>query len=96
MKTVSIINQKGGVGKTTTASALSAGLLRKGKRCLVVDSDPQGNLSASIGLNPEVVNTLDDLLSSRKGWRDVVMKDTVLGDFVPCSLSLAGADRRYT
>ncbi len=53
MKSVSIINQKGGVGKTTTASALSAGLLRKGKRCLVVDSDPQGNLSASIGLDPE-------------------------------------------
>ena len=45
MKTITVTNQKGGVGKTTTALMLSEGLSRKGHRVLAIDSDPQGNLS---------------------------------------------------
>lgn len=96
MKTVSIINQKGGVGKTTTASSLSAGLVRRGFRCLTIDSDPQGNLTASIGIDTEESATLDDLMSGRNNLEEVLKRGTVLGDFIPCSLSLADADRRFT
>ena len=49
MKTIAVINQKGGVGKTTTALALGAGLILKGKKVLLVDLDAQGNLTFSLG-----------------------------------------------
>ena len=50
MKVFTVTNQKGGVGKTTTALILSEGLSRKGYRVLTIDSDPQGNLSYTTGI----------------------------------------------
>jgi chromosome partitioning protein len=52
-KVIAVCNQKGGVGKTTTAVSLAAGLARKGRECLLIDLDPQGQSATSLGLSPE-------------------------------------------
>lgn len=62
MKTVVLTNQKGGVAKTTTAYALAAGLHNKGYRVLIVDADPQGNLTYTAGNEENKQNTLYDVL----------------------------------
>ncbi len=61
MKSIAIINQKGGVGKTTTALALAAGLSRKGKRALQVDLDAQANITQTLGADDSGLTVLDVL-----------------------------------
>lgn len=95
MVTIALANQKGGVGKTTTSIALSAAFTRRGKKVLVIDADPQGNLTAALGVNPDDVPGLLELMTSDKNISDVRTR-TYAGDLVPCSILFADADRRLT
>ena len=94
MKIVAIANQKGGVGKTTTAVNLSACLAEKGKRVLLVDADPQGNSTSGLGLKKEGSDSsIYDVLINEVPVDDAT-KDTMIDTLklLPAHISLAGAE----
>lgn len=94
MHIYAVINQKGGVGKTTTVSALAGGLKLRGKRILTVDLDPQGNLSYSFGAEPDGKSALGILSGETNAAEAVVHTDQ--GDIIPGGKALAGADAFIT
>ena len=89
-----ITNQKGGVGKTTTAVNLGTCLAQIGKKILVIDSDPQGNATSGLGLNKnEIRKCLYDVLISEIPITDVILPTQVQGLWaVPSTIKLAGAE----
>lgn len=92
-KIIAVANQKGGVGKTTTAVNLSAGLGILGKRVLLVDFDPQGNATSGVGLDkgtltPTVYEVILDGLAPREAIRTTAYKL----DILPANINLAGAE----
>ena len=91
---IAITNQKGGVGKSTTAHALGAGLALKGYRVLFVDLDPQGNLTYTMQANTAEA-TAYDLLTKRAAVADVIQA-TEQGDIIPAGAALSGADMELT
>lgn len=97
MKTIAIINQKGGVGKSTTAHAIGSGLISQGARVLFVDLDPQGNLSYLLEANISGGTTASvfDVLQ-RKATAAEAIQHTAQGDIIASTPDLASADIALT
>lgn len=91
-KIVAIANQKGGVGKTTTAVNLAAGVAAQGKRVLIVDLDPQGNTTSAYGvLKREVETSVYQLLTGEAQAKEAIIKTKYRVDLIPSNIQLSGA-----
>ena len=92
-RVLTIANQKGGVGKTTTTRNLAAAWAERGKHVLVVDLDPQGALTLSLGINPaQLRQTVYDAMVSSVPLADVVRSPYGEIDLAPATIDLAGAE----
>ena len=93
-RVIAVANQKGGVGKSTTAINLSACLAEKGKKVLAIDIDPQGNTTSGLGVDKNnVENTLYELLLGEAEAKDTIVKDVVENvDLIPSNVNLSGAE----
>lgn len=90
MKVITVINQKGGVGKTATANALGAGLIRKGYSVLRVDLDAQGNLTYSMGNREPNKSSLKVLIKGTEAHKNIATTDQ--GELIPFNFRLSEAD----
>lgn len=93
-KTVAVLNQKGGVGKTTTAVNLAACIGAKGKKVLLVDIDPQGNSTSGFGIDKRAikVSSYDVLVGNNKAKEAVVKTEFQGVDLMVSNMNLAGAE----
>ena len=93
-RTIAIVNQKGGVGKSTTAINLGASLAMLGGRVLVIDLDPQGNTTSGLGIDKHAVDQdVYGLLLADVPARETIRPTAVEGlDVIPSTLALAGAE----
>ncbi len=90
-RVISVANQKGGVGKTTTAVNLAAGLGLAGVKTLLIDFDPQGNATSGYGLEKNTSQTVFDVIVGSLAAQKAV-RETPYGDILPSCLELAGAE----
>ncbi len=99
MKIISIFNQKGGVGKTTTAINLAAALTMQDKSILIIDMDPQGNTTSGLGIDKrnQTLSTYDLLLGDIAVSKIIQPLEKVPGlQIIPSTMELAGADVELT
>ena len=91
-KIIAFTNQKGGVGKTTSAVNIAAGVAATGKKVLLCDSDPQGNASSGVGVDKNAGKTIYDVLMGDNPYEALVKTNFENLDCIPASVSLAGAE----
>ena len=90
-KIIAVANQKGGVGKTTTAISLAGAFVHFGKTCLLIDMDPQGNCGRGVGIDSTTLkNTIMDILVGNGDINKIIRKtQTPNIDLLPANLKLA-------
>jgi chromosome partitioning protein len=92
---IAVINQKGGVGKTTTTLAIGAGFIQRGFKVLYIDLDAQGNLSHTLKAKTDNLSAMD-LLENKAKAADIIQQSSQGGDIIPASPALSGADAFIT
>ena len=91
---IAFANQKGGVGKTTTAINLAACLAEKGKKVLVIDTDPQGNTTSGLGVDKnDLENTVYELILGECSVQECILRNVIDGvSVIPSNVNLAAAE----